>query len=422
MNRPRIAITAAGVVSPLGRGLAALGDGLLAGRQGVKSLRGLFGDEHRALPVRYGAWVEARDFAPAPRLDRAGRLPRSLQLAGDALQQLCGDAPVPGLGEAGLHCGIGVGQQLPDLAALRQHGARPILDAIDAAAAGGERPGCAFEVALRADFGTELLRRAFELGGLSSALAGTCSASTQACIAACEDIAAGAAAAVGGGHDSLLSLGGLYFMYSLGTLSPTEHEDGRIVRPFDVHRDGTLLGEGAVYFLFEELEHARRRGARILAEVLGYSSALDGYHITNPDPSGDAAVRMIEDALAQAELRPEQIDYVNAHGTGTLLNDVVEAKILHRALRGHRPYVSSSKAQVGHLIAACGALGLASCLVALERQVAPPACNVDAPDPECDLRLAPLPAGTTRIEHVLCNSFGFGGQNACMILRRGERT
>lgn len=417
-GKPRIAITAAGIVSPIGRGMVAFGDGLLAGRQGVKSLRGLFGDAHRDLPVRYGAWVDASDVAPSPRLERAGALPRSVRFAADALQQVMGATRAPGLAAAGLHACMGAGQQLVDLADLRRHGVRRMLEVVDAAQAGAPYDAHPFELPVRADQYVDLLRRAFELEGVSSLLGGACSASIQACIAACEDIVDGAEYAIGGGHDSMLGLGGLYLMYGLGTLSPSENEAGRIVRPFDIQRDGTLIGEGAAYFLFEALDHAQRRGAHILAEVVGYSAALDGHHITNPDPSGDAAVRMIEDAVAQAEISPHQIDYVNAHGTGTLLNDVVEARILDRALRGHRPLVSSTKAQVGHLIAACGAVELAACVVAIERQIAPPACNVDEQDPECDVRLAPAVAQATPITHVLCNSFGFGGQNSCMILRR----
>lgn len=417
MSTRRIVMTAAGVVSPIGREYVRFGDNLLAGVQGVRSLAPLYGDEYSALPVRYGGLIDDGAVRVPPALLRFGRLHRSILFAADAIEQLARGGVPPGISQAGLYTGVGLGQLHPTLHDLREYGARRLLALADERSNGGLRTLPDADAEVEADHGTAVLRQAFGLEGPFGALAGACSASTQACIAACEDVLAGATYAIGGGHDSMLHPGGLYFMYTLGTLSPSESADGRIVRPFDIERDGTLVGEGAAYFLFEDYAHASARRAPILAEVLGWGSSLDGHHITSPDPGGDAATRMIGDALEQARLPPTAIDYVNAHGTATVLNDTIEAGIIKRALQGRRAYVSSTKAQAGHLIAACGALGMAAGLTALERQQVPPNPNLSRPDPECDVRLAPAASVPAPIDHVLCNAFGFGGQNSCMVLR-----
>ena len=412
----RVAITGAGIVSPIGRGMTAFAERLMAGQNGTRRLTEVFGASFEDVPIRHGAVVgETAPATLAAEIEDTAH--RSIRFAADALAQIAGSLEGLDISSAGLHCGVGIGQLCPELSDLRKYGARRVLGEIEAQLRSATRaPELRLTSAMRADSGTALLQDMLGLEATAATYCGACSAATQACIAACEEVSAGATYALGGGHDTLFSAAGIHLMYELGTLS--EEPD---IRPFDVNRDGTMLGEGAAYFLFEDLEHAKARGATILAEVVGWASSSDGYHLTSPDPSGDAAVRMITRALRQAGLAPDRIDYVNAHGTSTVLNDRVEADIIKRALAGHRAHVSSTKAQVGHWIAACGAVGLAACLAAFERQLLPPNPHLVDPDPECEIELAPRTARAASIEHILCNAFGFGGQNSCVVLRRADR-
>jgi 3-oxoacyl-[acyl-carrier-protein] synthase II len=200
---------------------------------------------------------------------------------------------------------------------------------------------------------------------------------------------------------------------SLQAMSPTQ------CRPFDGQRDGLALGEGAAVLALETLESARRRGARVLGEVCGYGAATDVHHLTQPHPQGVAALCSMQRACAAAGIEPEQIGYVNAHGTGTPLNDSAEAEAINRwagAVASQLP-VSSTKASIGHLLGAAGAVETVVCLMALEGQWLPPALAVRKPDPVCRFRVVTAPAAA-ELEYALTNSFGFGGANASLVLRR----
>lgn len=405
----RVVITAVGVVSPIGADLETFSQNLLGGWSGVRLLDHIFGDDIDSVEPRYGA--PAVDFPIA--LDAGPQLHRSVLFGDRAIRQIVDSAGDLPWNETSLCCGVGIGQQLPELIELTAAAERWRLDLIERLA---QPASLTVLNRLSSDFGTNWLRQRYELAPNPKTFAGACAAATQACIQAFEDIALGADMAIAGAHDSLLSTLGLYVMHGLGTLATSHGNKLATVRPFDTNREGILIGEGACYFLFEEREHALRRCAPILAEMKGCGSSLDGYHVTSPDPSGDAAVRMIRDALTMANLEPEAVDYVNAHGTGTLANDQVEANILKRVFGAHRPPVSSTKPQVGHLIAACGAIELLACIVAINKQQVPPNLNCTTQDPDCDINVARGFAEPRTIRNVLCNSFGFGGQNACLVL------
>jgi 3-oxoacyl-[acyl-carrier-protein] synthase II len=191
-------------------------------------------------------------------------------------------------------------------------------------------------------------------------------------------------------------------------------------RPFDVSREGTVLGEGAGFLVLEVLEHATSRGARVYAEVVGYGSSLDAFAVSDPDPSGRGAVESMRRAMRSAGLGPQDIDCVNAHGTGTPKNDIVETAAIKEAL-GRRAYeipVHAVKSMTGHMIAASGAVEAATAAMTLARHTVPPTINLRKPDPQCDLDYVPGTARSFRGETVLSNSFGFGGQNATIILAR----
>jgi 3-oxoacyl-[acyl-carrier-protein] synthase II len=223
----------------------------------------------------------------------------------------------------------------------------------------------------------------------------------------------------GGAHSTIHPFGVTGFQ-RLSALSTRNGDPQSAVRPFDIDRDGFVIGEGAAAFIIEDLDHARNRGAEILGELTGYGSAQDAFRVTDTHPDGRGTVTAIGRALASARLDPEDIDYINAHGTGTILNDKVETRAIKQAFgqAAYRTPISSTKSMLGHATTACGAIELAVCLIAIRSGVVPPTVNHETPDPECDLDYVPRAARAVECEHVLSNNIGFGGQNAALIVSR----
>jgi len=206
----------------------------------------------------------------------------------------------------------------------------------------------------------------------------------------------------------------------LTALSTSGDDPTKASRPFDARRDGFVLGEGAGMLVLEELEHARKRGAAIFAEITGYGSTCDAFRLTDSHPDGRGALACIQGALKDSGLSPSDIGYINAHGTSTQVNDKVETLAVKKAF-GDGAYqvpISSSKSMLGHLIAAAGAVELITCVMAIRRSVLPPTINYEVPDPDCDLDYIPNQARAKRVDHALSNSFGFSGQNISLIVSR----
>jgi 3-oxoacyl-[acyl-carrier-protein] synthase II len=206
----------------------------------------------------------------------------------------------------------------------------------------------------------------------------------------------------------------------LGTLSRRNDDPARASRPFDCDRDGFVIGEGAAVVVLERESLAAARGARVLAELAGYGCTCDAYRITDERPDAEAAVCAMRHCLADAGADTGDVDYINAHGTGTRMNDLTESRAVH-ALFGQGstvPPMSSTKSMIGHLLAAAGAAELAATVLAMEAGFLPPTINNDSPDPECDVDCVPNVARAARVDAALSNSFGFGGQNACLLIRR----
>ncbi len=214
-----------------------------------------------------------------------------------------------------------------------------------------------------------------------------------------------------------LAVGGFGAMRAL---SQRNDEPQRACRPWDKMRDGFVIGEGAGILILEELEHARRRNAPILAELVGYGMSADAYHITSPSEDGDGAYRVMRHALRDAKLEPQQIDYINAHGTSTEVGDRIETIAIKRVFGEHakKVAVSSTKSMTGHLLGGAGGLEAGLSVLAIRDQVAPPTINYECPDPECDLDYVPNHARPMPIEYALSNSFGFGGTNGCLIFKK----
>jgi len=259
----------------------------------------------------------------------------------------------------------------------------------------------------------------FDAQGPNANCLTACAASSQAVGEATELIRQGDAdAMIAGGTHSMIHPFGVTGFSLLTTLSTRNDEPTRASRPFDRLRDGFVLGEGSAMVILEEYEHAKRRGAPIYGEVLGYGSTADAYRITDIHPEGRGAIGCMRRAIADAKLDPSDIGYVNAHGTSTTVNDRVET-LACKAVFGERAMqvpVSSTKSMMGHLIAAAGVTEMIVCLMALRDQILPPTINLENPDPECDLDYVPNVARPARIRYALNNSFGFGGQNVSLVL------
>ena len=208
----------------------------------------------------------------------------------------------------------------------------------------------------------------------------------------------------------------------LGALSRRNHDPAGASRPFDRARDGFVLGEGAAMFVLEPLEHARRRGATVLAEVCGYGNSFDAHGISEPHPEGRGAVQAMERALADAGLQPEQVDTINAHGTGTPKNDPMETLAIKRVFgeHAHRIPICATKSMIGHLISAAGAVEAVAAVAGLREGWVHPTINLNDPDSSCDLDYVPRQARDWPAQFVLSNSFAFGGQNATVIFRKAE--
>jgi 3-oxoacyl-[acyl-carrier-protein] synthase II len=256
--------------------------------------------------------------------------------------------------------------------------------------------------------------------GICQTLATACTSSAQAIGEACRHVRAGIAdVMICGGADSMIHPYGFVAFSALGVMSKNNQEYRTAARPFDRRRDGFMLGEGAAMFVMEEFGHCMRRGARPLAELAGYASTCDAFRLTDEPPQAWGSIEAMRMALDDARLTPGDIDYVNAHGTGTVMNDKTETFAI-KSVFGEKARslpVSSTKSMVGHLVAAAGAVELAACVAALNHQLIPPTINYQEIDAACDLDYVPNQSREARLRTVLSNSFGFGGQNACLILK-----
>lgn len=266
---------------------------------------------------------------------------------------------------------------------------------------------------------THLARR-FDIRGPVSNCLTACAASSQAIGEAFEWIRRGDADIVmtGGSHSMIYPLGLAGFSL-LTALSTRNSEPQKASRPFDKKRDGFVIGEGAGVLILEELSHALKRNARIYAEVIGYGSTSDAYRLTDMDPEGKGAARAMEMAMRKAGITPDDVDYINAHGTATSVNDAIETLVIKKAM-GERAYkipVSSIKSMLGHMIAAAGVTEAIACVMAMQHRLIPPTINYEEPDPDCDLDYVPNKAREADVEIALSNSFGFGGQNVCLALK-----
>jgi 3-oxoacyl-[acyl-carrier-protein] synthase II len=397
----RAVITGVGAVSAFGVGLDQLFDGLADGRSCIAPIRSF---DAGAFETRVACEVGIEHVLR----DRKSTF--GLLAAAEAWRMAgCGAAER----EASLVLALGLEQGfLEDFAPFFHDGQ------VDWAAE-RESPTDGIRFRSDVDLCARLVGDALQLEGPVIVNASACAAGGLALAHAASLIERGAASIVlCGGADSMVNPFGLGGMSRLGAPSPRAEADA--CRPFDRRRDGLVIGEGAAMFVLESEERAARRGAQVLARVLGYGSTQDAYRVTAPRPDGAAAQRAMQLALARAKLAPSAIGYINAHGTGTPLNDVAEARAIRGAFGSHADIlpVSSIKGAIGHLMAASGAIEAAACLLPFVRGLLPGTANHVDKDPQCDVVVIGSTPREARVDAVLSNSFGFGGQNVSLILGR----
>jgi 3-oxoacyl-[acyl-carrier-protein] synthase II len=407
----RVVITGMGVVTPLGIGLAPFWEGLAAGRSGVGPIT-LCDPEDS--PCRIAAEVkgfEPRDYIEAK---EARRLSRASQFAIAAARMALSDSGLT-VDASNRH----------EIGALVANGSTSPPDTEQAARTLFERgPARVSPFYITSSLpNMPSCQVAIQLGllGYNTAIATACAASAQAIGEAAEVIRRGdAVAMLAGGTEAPICRLTLASFTSIRALSTRNEDPERASRPFDRERDGFVLGEGAGVLVLEKLSHARRRGARIYAELLGYASTCDAYHVTAPHPDGDGAARAMSRAMGRARISPQQIDYINAHATGTAAGDVAETLAIRQAL-GEYAYsvpVSSTKSMTGHLTSAAGAVEAAATILALRHGRIPPTINLDEPDPQCDLDYVPNEGRPAALQIAMSNSFGFGGVNGVLVFQR----
>lgn len=411
----RVVVTGMGLMSPLGKSVAEFWCGVAAGRSGIRRIT-LCNTE----PYPCKVAGEVPDFDPKDYMDArdARRMARGTQFAVAAARQAVADAGFAA-GQLPDETGVLVGQgnsSFPDLelatrTMIERGGMKISPFAMPAVLPSMSAAQVAMQVGAR---------------GYNSTVSTACAAGTQALGEAVEVLRRGdAEILLAGGTEAPICELGLAGFCVLRALSTSFNDTPeRASRPFDNRRDGFVSGEGAGMLVLETLAHARRRGARIYAELLGYAATSDAFHVTAPDPESRGAVRAMTWALRRAGVAPEEIDYINAHGTGTPQNDQFETQAI-KLVFGDRAYqipVSSTKSMIGHCLGAAGALEAIATICALNEQLLPPTINQDEPDPRCDLDYVPNVARPATLRTALSNSFGFGGQNAVLVLQRFERT
>src|SRR3989440_364078 len=422
----RVAITGVGLVTPCGNDVATTWNALLAGRSGAAPIT-LF--DARGFSTRIAAEVKGFDEAAIGADRKLLKFAnRSHKFALAAAEQAFGDAGIMPTADTGERwsCAVGTGMMgvdFADLAAVHRHSAAS--GELDATALLSD-PAAADPLVFcrsQSTAGLSLLTRRFGIRGYATSVHTACASGGQAIGTALKLIRRGAVdRALAGGFDSMISPVGLAGFCLLSAVSADNDTPQRASRPFDVTRNGFLLGEGAGFVVLEEWESARRRGARIYAELAGDGNSLSSYRITDSPPDGDGPIQSMRSGLSDAGATPADIDYINAHGTSTHMNDKSESAAVHAVFgtRTQEVAVSSTKSSMGHLIAAAGAVEVAICALAIEHGEMPVNANLRDRDPDCDINLVLGGPQKRRLRMTLSNSFGFGGSNSCVVLRNPE--
>lgn len=407
----RVVVTGVGLVSPLGVGTEETWRAIVEGRSGVGPITAF---DASGFPTRIAAEVkgfEPEKFVERKELKRMGRFIQFAIAATEFAMQASGLKVTPENSErVGVYIGSGIGGFEiieREFEALLQYGPRRISPF--------------FIPATIINLAAGYVSIRLGAKGPNSATATACTTGAHAIGDSFKIIQRGDAdVMICGGSEAPICRMGIGGFSAMRALSTRNDEPERASRPWDKLRDGFVVGEGAGLLILEELEHARRRGAPIVAEIVGYGMTGDAFHITAPCEDGDGAYRVMRNALRDAGIEPSQVQYINAHGTSTDVGDRIETLAIKRCFGEHadKLAVSSTKSMTGHLLGGAGGLEAGLTVLAIRDQIAPPTINYEVPDPDCDLDYVPNKARPMPIEYAISNSFGFGGTNGCLVFKR----
>jgi 3-oxoacyl-[acyl-carrier-protein] synthase II len=412
-NERRVVLTGIGLLSPLGIGTRKNWEALLAGRSGI-------GPITRFDPRRYSTRFagEVKDFDPLTFLERkeVRKMDLFIQFALAAAELAVGDAEIDRAFLENDRCGVFVGSGIGGIGTIEEwHGV--LMEK------GPERVTPYFLIATIINEASGQISIKYKARGPNSATATACATGTHAIGDSFRIIARGDAdLMIAGGAEAPLTPLGVAGFCSMKALSERNDAPEKASRPFDARRDGFVMGEGAGVVLLEELGHALKRGARIYAEVVGYGMTADAFHPAAPAEDGRGAVSVMQRTLEDAGISPSDVQYINAHGTSTPLNDKVETAAVKKVFGAHayKVAVNSTKSMTGHLLGAAGGIETGITALCIKHQIMTPTINYEYPDPECDLDYVPNKARPAEIVYALSNSFGFGGTNGALLLKKYE--
>ena len=410
-NNHRVVITGIGIVSPVGLDAVTTWDSLINGRGGIDNIT-LF--DASAHTTKFAA--EVKNFDPNKYIDRklVRRMDRFTQLAVAASQEALRDSNLQIDDSNRNDISVMVGSGIGGLGTLSEQ--LKILNE-----KGPDRVSPFLIPMMISDMAGAQISINIGAKGANVCSTSACSSGSDAIGNAYEILKRGdGVAIISGGAEAVITPIGIAGFNAARALSTRNDDPKHASRPFDATRDGFVIGEGAAILVLETLEFAKQRGAHILAEIIAYGASSDAYHITSPTESGEGAVRAMKMALRKGEVAPTEIDYINAHGTSTEINDRVETKAI-KTVFGDYAYkvpISSTKSMTGHMIGAAGAIEAAICVLTIQNGVIPPTTNYAHPDPECDLDYVPNVARRANVRTALSNTFGFGGHNSCLIMRK----
>jgi len=411
-SRPRVVITGIGAITPLGSSISQFWEGLVAGQSGIRKITQFDASD---MPCQIAG--EVPDFDPEDYMERkeVRRVARSAQFALGAATQAVTDAGLPDTMVNGERVGVVFGTTIGGLERF-DDGIKRLRTV------GLSRVNPFVLPSGIPNIGAFLIARRFQCFGPNITISTACATGTQVLGEACEYIRRGVAdVVISGGTEAVIqdfAIGGFSAMRAL----PTNYNDApqSASRPFDAKREGFIFSEGAGSIVLESLDHARARGARIYAEIAGHAASSEAFHIAAPNPEAKAPVRTMKWALNDAGMNIDGIDYINAHGTSTPLNDAVETKAIKLLFldQAYNLSISSTKSMIGHAMGASGTLEAISTVLSIQNSIIPPTINYEYPDPDCDLDYTPNEARQRSVNAALSNSFGLGGQNACLVLKR----
>ena len=409
----RVVVTGLGLITSLGNDVASTWEALCLGKSGVSEITGYDTSRHR---IHFGA--ELRNFDPSLYLDRkeVRRTDPYQQLSIAVTRQALTQSNLQITEEVADDVGVYIGSGIGGLTTLHEQ-FKTLFEK------GPERISPFLINMMIIDGAPGMVSIITGAKGPNWAAVSACATSANTVGEAWETIRRGdAKAMIAGGAEKSMTPIAMAAFDNMHALSRRNDDPQGASRPFDATRDGFVMGEGAGMLILEDLDFARARGAKILAELVGYGSTADAHHVTEPAPGGEGLVRAMRRALQKADLRPDQIDYINAHGTSTPFNDRTETQAIKTYFGEHayRLAVSSTKSMTGHMLGAAGAAEAVICVLAIQTGILPPTINLRHPDPECDLDYVPNEARRRPIDVAMSNSMGFGGHNTCLIFKRYE--